>query len=850
MPPPQGFRRLTRRALLSSTSLLRHSRCCPLRPPLRPPLLATGPSVPRMPPPRAIAVQQCREMSLASLFGGGAKKKPLRPATPPGMDTLKALARHLDRKIGAEPSREALAQACADMVHYCRGAGMRDDHAALLLRAYRHMRSVDAAASTTTTAMTAAATSTTNTTGRGQTGIMPRPMLVHALQVLRGGQDHQMALARMIWDDLHAPSAAASAVASAGENMALSMTAAAPKNCGTPAGDGEEDAAFFYVTALCQAGRPAEAAAVCRALPPRSMKTWRCWDKVLAGFARLGDGEGLLATMEHLLRKPSPSPPQSLYYHPVAFFCARNDLDSAAAWFERAMQHCPGSSGNVLPVYVAVLQACARTRRFDWGNQIVAKMEAMADATAAAATDQQNLMGPREWDAVLQFALAKGLEQGRQAMDAIMARGAACLNVDTFNSFISVAVAQARWEHVDGLVAIMRQLAIEPDYRTLELRIRQQLGLGDLLAALELFRSLKFTQELPADGYPGEVPQQLLQALTAAAAAQPRAAPASVAAAAPQDANPTATATAPQPDSSPTAASTAVVTREMVITLYNDLIDLKIFLSADTCLALFSFLLHHHNRHPASFQNARTLLNRHVGHYSSSQRHRFIACILNFARAPAVSNEDAWQAYLLLMRTLPDTGLQYRQRLMENFFARQMPHAATRVLEHMAASDDHRPNRFQYTCAFSGIARSGDIESLLRVQQQLAMDPFVEADTMLLNSMMNAYARCGAPDRALDIYDRIMQSPQGPDHATISQVFDVCGRLVARPAQHPRAAAAAADRARRIWDYFTRKRRVPLTENNVSSFVEALARLGDWDAAWKTVRDMPLTLGIQPGPRV
>lgn len=849
MPPPQGFRRLTRRALLSSTNLLRHSRCCPLRPPLW--LLATVPSVSRMPPPRAIAVQQCRAMSLASFFGSGAKKKPLRPATPPGMDTLKALARHLDRKIGAEPTREALAQACADMVHYCRSASMRDDHAALLLRAYRHMRSIDAAASTastTTTATTAATTTTTtttNTTGRGPAGIMPRPTLVHALQVLRGGQDHQMALARMIWDDLRAPSAAASAVASAGANTTLSMTAAPPKNRGTAADGGEEDAAFFYVTALCRAGRPAEAAAVCHTLPPRSMKTWRCWDKVLAGFARLGDSEALLATMELLLRKPSPSPPQSLYYHPVAFFCARNDLDSAAAWFERAMQHCPGGGRNVLPVYVAVLQACARTRRFDWGNQIVAKMEAMAGATAAPATDQQNLMGPREWDAVLQFALAKGLEQGRQAMDAMVARGVACLSVDTFNSFISAAVAQARWEHVDGLVAIMRQLAIEPNYHTLELRIRQQLGLGDLLAALELFRSLKFTQELPADGYPGEVPQQLLQGLIAAAAAQPRATPASAAAAAPQDANPTATATAPQPDSSPTA-----VTREMVITLYNDLIDLKIFLIADTCLALFSFLLHHHNRHPASFQNARTLLNRHVGHYSSSQRHRFIACILNFVRAPAVSNEDAWQAYLLLMRTLPDTGLQYRQRLMENFFARQMPHAATRVLEHMAASDDHRPNRFQYTCAFTGIARSRDIESLLRVQQQLAMDPFVEADTMLLNSMMNAYARCGAPDRALDIYDRIMQSPQGPDHATISQVFDVCGRLVAHPAQHPRAAAAAADRARRIWDYFARKKRVPLTENNVSSFVEALARLGDWDAAWKTVRDMPLTLGIQPGPRV
>jgi hypothetical protein len=345
---------------------------------------------------------------------------------------------------------------------------------------------------------------------------------------------------------------------------------------------------------------------------------------------------------------------------------------------------------------------------------------------------------------------------------------------------------------MERFLRVMSARHIDPNYVTLELQLLSHLKRSDIPSAISVFEDLKYTQDIPA-GYTGDIPQQLLQRLAKT-----------------------------YPDAEANKA----------FGVYNDLVDMKVLLTSDTALPLLNMLLEEE-----SFEDARSLLNRHVGHYAPHERKRIIDRLMEHAQRETTSIEAAWETYLLLVRTFPETPKNHRQTMMNLFFELKRPQAAVRVLEHMADTEDRKPNKFQYSAAFVGLGQSGDVGGLQKVQRILNMDPYVEVDTILLNTLMYAYARCGLFDRAFITYDEIVRSPEGPDAATISQVFDMCGRV----------RNGGLERAKNLWSKY---RRLPLTENNVASYVEALARHEAWDEAWRVVREMENDLGFKPGHRM
>jgi len=718
--PPQNLRQLTRRSLTSN--LLIHNRCphrlpLTLAPPPRPPLFLA-------------AQQQCRTVSFANLFSR--KTGPRRPDTPPGIDTLNLLVRHLDKRLGPAPPVETVAKAIADMIGYWQGRTMRDEQAALMLRGYKYVR--------------------TARDPEGKT-LVPLPTLASVFVALRGGSSNQLALARLLWDDLLA------------EGYTL-----------------KEDDIFYYITGMCLAGYASEAAEICRKLEGQFHR-YKAWDKVLDGFVRQDNEAGLIETMEYLKRSDHRGVPNGLHYHPVAFYCTRNDLDNAKVWYNKGFAD---RKKTTLPFYIAILRACLRTGQLEWGTEVLEKLLLLSGKNS------QIIMGKEAWEVALQFSAAVGISQANRMLKIMEFRGIEALDVDTMNGLVSGAISQERYDLMERFLRVMSARHIDPNYVTLELQLLSHLKRSDIPSAISVFEDLKYTQDIPA-GYTGDIPQQLLQRLAKT-----------------------------YPDAEANKA----------FGVYNDLVDMKVLLTSDTALPLLNMLLEEE-----SFEDARSLLNRHVGHYAPHERKRIIDRLMEHAQRETTSIEAAWETYLLLVRTFPETPKNHRQTMMNLFFELKRPQAAVRVLEHMADTEDRKPNKFQYSAAFVGLGQSGDVGGLQKVQRILNMDPYVEVDTILLNTLMYAYARCGLFDRAFITYDEIVRSPEGPDAATISQVFDMCGRV----------RNGGLERAKNLWSKY---RRLPLTENNVASYVEALARHEAWDEAWRVVREMENDLGFKPGHRM
>ncbi|KAF8241637.1 hypothetical protein K440DRAFT_591776 [Wilcoxina mikolae CBS 423.85] len=717
--PPHNLRQLTRRSLTSN--LLIYSRC-----PYRLPLTLAPP--PR-PPPFLAAQQQCRTLSFKDLFSR--KKGPQRPDTPPGVDTLNLLVRHLDKKLGPAPPVETVAKAIADMIGYWQGRTMRDEQAALMLRGYKYVR--------------------TARDPEGKT-LIPLPTLASTLVALRGGSNNQLALATLLWDDLLA------------EGYTL-----------------KDVDIFYYVTGMCLAGYAREAAEMCRRLEGQ-FNRYKVWDKVLDGFVRQDDEAGLLETMEYL-KADKRGVPNGLHYHPVAFYCGRNDLNNAKVWYDKGFAD---RKKTTLPFYIAILRACLRTGQLEWGTEVLEKLLQLSGKNS------QIIMGKEAWEVTLQFAAAVGIGHANRMLKIMEARGVEALDVDTMNGLISGAISQDRYDLMERFLRVMGARQIDPNYATLELQLLSYIKRSDIPSAISVFEDLKYTQDIP-DGYTGDIPQQLLRRLAE---------------------------TYPDPES------------KKAFGVYNDLVDMKVLLTSDTILPLLNMLLE-----SESFENARSLLNRHIGHYTPHERKSIIDCLIEHAQQEKISLEASWETYLLLVRSFPETSKNHRQTMMNHFFSLGSPQAAVRVLEHMNMTEDRKPNKFQYSAAFVGLGQAGDVEGLQNVQRMLNMDAYVEVDTVLLNTLMYAYARCGLFERAFIIYDEIARSREGPDAATISQVFDMCGRF----------RNGGLDRARNLWSKF---RRLPLTENNIASYVEALARHEAWDEAWRVVREMETEQGIKPGHRI
>jgi len=269
---------------------------------------------------------------------------------------------------------------------------------------------------------------------------------------------------------------------------------------------------------------------------------------------------------------------------------------------------------------------------------------------------------------------------------------------------------------------------------------------------------------------------------------------------------------------------------DRITSITSDLEERKKRLEADTVSALSMMYLQRDEINELS-----DLLQTQVFHYTAAERQRLIDAFISFCLDRNTNTVRAWEAYSIMRTILDELSVPERTSLMNEFFARGRCDMACHVFGHMRQHPlpDRRPVLDTYIQCFLGIASLGDSEYLDMVHNMLKMDSTVEPNTKLYNSLILAYTECEDADRALQFWEDITNSTEGPSYRTLEIVFKACGH---KP---------FGDKiARSVWNKM-RGMEIEVTKEVFAAYVGALAGQGKFEEARDMVGVGEKELGIK-----
>ncbi|KAI1009190.1 hypothetical protein LB504_003323 [Fusarium proliferatum] len=167
------------------------------------------------------------------------------------------------------------------------------------------------------------------------------------------------------------------------------------------------------------------------------------------------------------------------------------------------------------------------------------------------------------------------------------------------------------------------------------------------------------------------------------------------------------------------------------------------------------------------------ILSVHSFQFSAAEREVIQDAFTQFCVNRETSTSRAWNGYQILRQFFQDLSFEHRVQLMEAFFERKRPDMASHVFGHMRQhrNSDYHPKRETYVSCFEGLSRCPDEEPLDIVHNMLKMDTTVEPNTQLYTSLLLAHAACGKTTQAMDFWQAITASQEGPSYASLEAVF-------------------------------------------------------------------------------
>jgi hypothetical protein len=223
------------------------------------------------------------------------------------------------------------------------------------------------------------------------------------------------------------------------------------------------------------------------------------------------------------------------------------------------------------------------------------------------------------------------------------------------------------------------------------------------------------------------------------------------------------------------------------------------------------------------------LLNTHSFGYSSAERASIRQSLVDYCLDSRTTTTRAWDTYTILRSIFDEMPREQRTQIMLAFFspAHKRPDMAVNVFNHMRhhSRADTMPDNETYISAFLGCAKLADLESLEVVHNQLKLDYNVTQTTKCRNALLLAYTLCDRPRHALDFWDDIVASREGPTYNSIHIALRACE-------QSPFGDVKAQD----IWSRL-RRNDVELDRDMWASYVGALAGNGDFELARSTLEE-------------
>ncbi|KAL8726893.1 MAG: hypothetical protein Q9181_005891 [Wetmoreana brouardii] len=550
------------------------------------------------------------------------------------------------------------------------------------------------------------------------------------------------------------------------------------------------------IAILAARHRPLEARELLEKLwekDPSQVKRWQ-WQDLMVGFARVGDQEQLVKTID-MMKNWGIRFDSGIHESLILFYTSAKNVDMMKKWYGF------GIANGVEPTrqsQMAVLRLCSFTNNIEYGEPI---MRSYLDKSSTNELDRK-----ATWTLILRWAAAKG--KGFEELDrllSVLVQKSKDQGLDIqpdirmINGLISMANFKKDAYAAERYLALARKWNLKPDDKTLRLQLEYRIDSNDLDGAKATYDELKSNwrglDKLDVYEPMNKAAFDLMNRLIVALCNQ------------------------------------RPVNYNLIMELVGDLDERRGPLSPDTVSALALLHLQRGELHELV-----DLLNTHVYRFSVEQRAVVCRVFVDYCLDPSVLTAKVWDAYNILRRTFAELDTGRRTKIMLAFFDRGRSDMATHVFGHMRHLDmpSMRPTTESYVLCFEGIAKAADSESLGLVHNMLKLDNIVELDTRLYNALMLAYTGCGDPGQSLLFWDDIIHSREGPTYNSILIALRACEE-----------APFGERRARDIWSRLKRFE-IRVTRETYAAYVGALAGQSLFDECVELINNAKGEAGYSP----
>lgn len=539
-----------------------------------------------------------------------------------------------------------------------------------------------------------------------------------------------------------------------------------------------------YISILSRTGQTREARDVVESYWSEWLKEYGHgpWTAVLRGFVKEADADELSKTVKLMAAYDVPFSREP-HGAVVISYAKLGDLEAAKKWYDRPVA---GSGTPKTAANAAILELCIHKHEYEWGEKVFRSCLDKSDPKR------------RIWALVLKWSAAKGkgVDEIERMMNVMIQRNEGLSqnrkvfpDAGMINELVDLANSRNEPYTAERYVALGQKWGIQPDARTYLLQLDYRLNVGDLDGARAAYSKLQSEETSEDQDLP------FVNKLVVALCEKDK----------PYD---------------------------QIISIVEELTERKARFEPATVAALARL---HFRR--SEIDQVDGLLSSHIRTYSFEQRAFIRDFLVSFILDRTYHTALTWEIYRILRSHFPEISTELRTTLMTEFYTRRRPDMGVHVFGHMRQSPrrGQRPTAMTYKACFEGIARAGgDAESLQLVYNMLKIDTEVDPSTRLNNGLMLAYTASGSPERALEFWNDIVHSAEGPTYSSIQIALQAC-----------ETATFGERTARDIW---ARLRRfgIKVTREIYAAYVGALAGQAKFQECVDLVDKMKEETGEKP----
>lgn len=539
-----------------------------------------------------------------------------------------------------------------------------------------------------------------------------------------------------------------------------------------------------YVKILSQSGQAKAARDLIEKYWEDSLREGRFgpWTHVLRGFISEDNADELPKTLAVMEKYDVPFH-VDIHRAIVTAYIKKGNLKAVKKWYDFPIA---GSAQPKPATDAAVLELCIRENDYEWGEQVFRKGLA------------KDVPSRKTWGIIMKWSAAKGkgVDEIDRMMNVMVRRNEGkppemqvSPDIDMINDLVELANSRDDPYTAERYVALGRQWNINPDARTYMLQLDYRLKVGDLDGARTAYSRLQSEETTENQDVP--FVNKLIVALC--------------------EKN--------QP-------------YDQIMSIVEELSERKFHFEPPTVAALTRLHLRR-----GEIEQVDGLLSNHTFNYSLDQRAFIRDVFISFVLDRTNNTALAWEAYYVLRTHFTETPAAIHTTLMKEFFSRKRPDMGTHTFCYMRQSPrrNHRPTTMTYKACFEGIARAGgDAESLHLVHNMLKLDTEIDFDTRLYNGLMLAYTASGSPARALEFWEDIVHSKEGPTYNSIQIALQAC-----------EGAPFGLKTAKDIW-FRLQRFGIKVTKEIYAAYVGALAGQGTFQECVDLIDKMEEEVAVKP----